>query len=147
ETDCLLAREGEVNTQALRAQLRLEPTADLEINIAADYTHEDHTVAGEVLTAAACTAAFHVNPFPTPIALVDRFICGRYCNYANFLNPADGARPTTTADGRLRFDGWGVSGNVAWRMSDSVSLTSITAYRAYDTHFPTDADLSPLAHT
>jgi len=147
ETDCVLAKEGGVGTQAFRAQLRLEPTDSIEINIAGDYTHEDHTVAGEVLTIAGYTGALDVNPFPVAIPFDNRFICGPYCNYANFINPADGSRPLNTADGRVRFDGWGISANVTWKLSDSVALTSITAYRAYDAHFPTDADLSPLAHS
>ena len=147
ETNCLLAREGEVSTQAFRAQLRLEPSDNIEISIAGDYTHEDHTVAGEVLKIAHYTGSLDINPFPTPVPFDDRFICGRFCNYANFIDPADGSRPLVTADGRVKFDGWGLSGNIAWQLSDDIALTSITAYRAYDAHFPTDADLSPLAHT
>jgi len=147
ETDCILAREGEVNTQAFRAQLRLEPSPDLEINIAADYTHEDRTVAGEVLTISGYTGALDINPFPTPVALDDRFICGPFCNYSTFHNLADGSRPDTAVEGRLRYNGWGVSGHIAWKLSDDVQLTSITAYRAYASYFPTDADLSPLAHS
>src|SRR5690606_23224228 len=47
--DCVMAKEGEVNFQAVRGQLRWQPTSRLDVNIIADYTHDDRTVGGSVL--------------------------------------------------------------------------------------------------
>src|SRR5690554_5544070 len=38
--DCVMAKEGEVNFQAVRGQLRWQPTSRLDVNIIADYTND-----------------------------------------------------------------------------------------------------------
>jgi iron complex outermembrane receptor protein len=50
-------------------------------------------------------------------------------------------------DGRIRFEGWGISGQVDWDLSDQLQLVSITAYREYTSEFSNDNDVSPLAHS
>jgi iron complex outermembrane recepter protein len=114
------------------------------------------------------------NPFPigntadaSLLTYDNRFLCGPYCNYASFDNPADaaigqnglpittlvGGVPTqltyraSTADGRIRFKGWGISGQVEIELSDDLQLNSITAYRSYVSNFSNDNDQSPLAHS
>jgi iron complex outermembrane recepter protein len=91
-----------------------------------------------------------INPFAAPNTLLaydNRFLCGPYCNYASYDNPADGPFRATTQDGRVRFKGWGVSGQIDWDITDDLQLTSITAYRAYRSVFSNDNDVSPLAHS
>ena len=46
---------------------------------------------------------------------------------------------------RVKFKGWGSALNVDWKLTDNLSLKSITAYREYDSFFSNDNDLSPLA--
>jgi iron complex outermembrane receptor protein len=46
---------------------------------------------------------------------------------------------------RNHINQWGVSANIAWQISDTLSLTSITAYREYDTWSTWDEDASPFA--
>jgi iron complex outermembrane receptor protein len=91
-----------------------------------------------------------INPFAAANTLLsydNRFICGRYCNYATYDNPADGNFRASTADGRVKFRGWGVSGQADWSISDDYQLTSITASRKYISNFSNDNDASPMAHS
>lgn len=170
-SDCVSAKEGEVDFQAIRGQLRYQPSDRLDVNIIADYTHEDRTTSGGVLLdraingvraspnfngLTAVPAPVDIDPFtpntptginPNNIPIDGRFLCGNYCNYASFLSPADGTRPFAEADGRSKYAGWGVSGQVDWDLSDNLQLTSITAYRQYRLQFSNDDDFTPLAHT
>ena len=175
--DCVLAREGEVDYIAGRVQLRWQPTDTIDVNIAADYTHDDRTTAGGVLldrsvngvrvspnfngatrtVGPGIPAPVDIDPFtpngpggtvnPNNIPIDTRFVCGPYCNYATFLSPADGALPFAQGDGRTKFKGWGVSAQVDWDLTDDLQLVSITAYRDYRTEFSNDDDFTPLAHS
>ncbi|MEO6387332.1 MAG: TonB-dependent receptor [Croceibacterium sp.] len=144
--NCLLSRQGEVGTRAVRGQLRYEASPDLEFNVIADFTREKHEIAGSVLTDANYTGPGDINPFPTPIRFDSRFICGRFCNYAAYESPADGALQRSVIDGQVNFKGWGVSGQVEWNIADALQLVGITAYRWYDSSFSNEDDLSPLSH-
>jgi len=91
-----------------------------------------------------------LNPFAASSTLLgydNRFICGNYCNFASYDNPADGQYRASTADGRIRFKGWGVSGQVEWDLADKLKLNSITAFRKYTSNFSNDNDVSPMAHS
>ncbi len=100
--------------------------------------------------AAASPPGRDINPFAAPDTLLaydNRFVCGPYCNFATYDNPADGNFRASTADGRVKFQGWGVSGQVEWKLSDDMQLNSITAYRQYTSNFSNDNDVSPMAHS
>jgi iron complex outermembrane receptor protein len=170
-TDCVAAREGEVGYIALRGQLRYQPSDAIDVNIIADYTDDDRTTAATVLlnrtypngtpaspifpipgvTPPSPTPANPVvrdiQPFATVVPYDNRFVCGPYCNFASFNNPADGQYLASRADGRVHFRGWGVSGQVEWDLSDQLQLVSITAYRGYKSEFSNDNDVSPLSHS
>jgi iron complex outermembrane receptor protein len=91
-----------------------------------------------------------INPFAASSLLLsydNRFICGRYCNYATYDMPADGNFRDSTGDGRVKYRGWGVSGQVEWDITDDYQLTSITASRKYISNFSNDNDASPMAHS
>ena len=151
--DCRLAKEGEVNYQAVRGQLRWEASDAIEVNLIADYTYDDRVIAGSVLTYANYTGAGQINPFANQtIAFDNRFICGKYCNYSTFqiqqdTLPNGTVRPAAQANGRSNFEGYGFSGQLDWKLTDRLALTSISAYRAYHTIFSNDDDLSPLSHS
>lgn len=176
-SDCVTAKEGEVNFQAIRGQLRWEPSDTIDVNIIADYTHDDRVSAGSVLLdrsvngvraspnfdgaarmlAPGVPAPVDIDPFtpnppgggvnPNNIPLDTRFVCGPYCNYASFTSLADGPLPFAQGNGRTKFKGWGVSGQIEWDISDDLQLSSITAYRSYRTIFSNDDDFTPLAHS
>ncbi|MCP5143652.1 MAG: TonB-dependent receptor [Gammaproteobacteria bacterium] len=151
QSNCILAKEGEVDTDAVRAMLNWDNGGSLTVNLIADYTHEDRTTAPNVLTYAnfTDTGSIDTNPFSVPLALDSRFITpeGEYWNYGNFTNPADGNREAVQADGRLFFRGWGLSSTVDWEINDGLALKSITAYREYDSGFSNDNDASPLTNS
>jgi iron complex outermembrane receptor protein len=153
--DCVVAHDGEVDYQAARAQLRYNPSDRLDINIIGDITHDDrNAAAGVLLSANNANPNVRGNAFNVPYD--DRFVCGRYCNYGSYFSPANG--PTspnpafdgyplveTSGNGRTNFNGWGVSGQVDFQVTDGLQLQSITSYRAYTLHFSNDDDYSPLA--
>jgi iron complex outermembrane receptor protein len=162
--DCVLAKEGEVNYQAVRGQLRWQPSDRIDFNVTADYTNDDRTTGGSILLERRNAAGtivspnypsppnpgariFDINPFAADIAYDSRFVCGPYCNYATYMSLPDNGAPLDVVDGRSKYNGWGVSGQIDWDMTDNLQLVSITAYRSYRTLFSNDDDLSPLAHS
>jgi iron complex outermembrane receptor protein len=155
KANCVVARDGEVNYQAVRAQLRYNPSDRLDINVIGDYTHDDRTnAAGILLQANNANPNIRGNAYNVPYD--SRFVCGRYCNYASYFSPAAtpgdphaafGGYPLveTRGEGRTKFNGWGLSGQADFQINDSLQLQSITSYREYKLHFTNDDDGSPLA--
>jgi iron complex outermembrane receptor protein len=153
--DCVVAHDGEISYQAARAQLRYNPSDKLDINIIADYTHDDRTAAaGVLLQADNANPNVRGNAFNVPYD--NRFVCGQYCNYASYFSPAstsgDPNAPfagyplvETRGDGRSKLNNWGVSGQIDLNLTDDIQLQSITSYRNYTLHFNDDDDYSPLA--
>jgi len=173
DRDCVLAKEGEVGFIAVRGQLRYRPTDRIDINIAADYTNDDRTTAPNILlereypnggpaspifplapnppyttgTPPSGAVPRDIQPYQTAVPYDLRFVCGRYCSFGTFNMPADGPYRASVGDGRVRFEGWGVSGQVEWELADQLQLVSITAWREYTLEFSNDSDASPLAHS
>jgi len=152
-TDCKLGTLGDVGTKAVRGQLRFDNGGPIEVNIIADYTNESRTPAGEVLVYANNSSPWVRGDSPA-VPLDSRFICGKFCNYASFYMPGGPwTGPVATGfpiaesdyDPVAKFEGWGVSGQINWDLGDKLKLTSISAYRAYDSTYSADIDLSPLA--
>jgi len=146
-SNCVLGRQGDVDYQAVRAQIRYHPNDAVDINIIGDYTHDAHGPTASVLTYANNPATGAIRGQYPAIAYDSRFLCGRYCNYESFLSPADPANgfpDSTTRSPESRFDGYGFSAEGEFRLSDDLQLTSITAYRHYTSAFANDDDQSPL---
>ena len=167
--NCEVADEGNVNYFGVRGQLRFRPSETIDINIAADYTVDDRWQVGSVLLETyypngmlasprfplpanppyntATLAGRDINPYGPGIAYDTRFVCGRFCNFASYTNDPDNGLPRDSVPGRIKFDGWGLSGQLDWDIADSLKLTSITAYREYVSNFENDNDTSPMAHS
>nr|WP_243415207.1 TonB-dependent receptor [Altererythrobacter segetis] len=151
--NCVVARDGQVNYQAVRGQLRYNPSDRIDINIIGDYTNDDRTDAASILLQAN-NANPNIRGNAVNVPYDSRFVCGRYCNYASYFSPA-GAWLTppvagyplieTRGDGRTKFKGWGLSGQADFQITDSLQLQSITSYREYTLHFTNDDDASPLS--
>jgi iron complex outermembrane receptor protein len=154
-SNCVVAHDGGVDTQAVRGQLRFDNGGPIEINLAGDYTKQDQPPAGEILRQASSSATW-LGGAGVPIPFDNRFLCGKWCNYANYY----GAGGTWTGpiapgypvvedrlDPTSHFQGWGVSGQIDWNLTDRYKLTSITAYRAYKSSFGNDNDLTPLPNS
>jgi iron complex outermembrane receptor protein len=77
----------------------------------------------------------------------DTFTTSPYVTYSNYADvlPPDGG-PGYAYDPRTTFNGWGVSGNIEYDLSDDVKVTSITAYRQYDASWVQDFDMTMLSN-
>lgn len=157
--DCRISRLGGVGYQAIRGMLRWQPTDALEVNLIGDYTHDEHTIAGEVLLATSTINSPNVNAAPG-VPYDNRFVCGAYCNYITTGQPAGTWVPpipvdpynaagtplaATSGTDRSLYSGWGVSGQINYQLNDAIAITSITGYRSFDTRFDSDDDLSPAS--
>ena len=148
--NCVLAKDGNVDYNAVRAQLRYAPGGNVEVNVIGDFTDEDRRTAGGVLSFANFVPGrpgIDINPFTAAIPFDSRFICGRYCNFATFTSQADTGYALNQSIDQSRFKGYGVQGTIEWRLGENLSLKSVTAYRHYVTTFGNDDDFSPLAHS
>ena len=154
EGNCRVARDGEVDYLAGRAQLRYQPSDRIDVNIIGDYTHDDRNAAAGILLLADNPTNPNIRGNADAVPYDSRFICGQYCNYASYFSPADTwATPPvagyplleTRGEGRTKFNGWGISGQVDIDLTDNLQLQSITSYREYALHFTNDDDYSPLA--
>jgi iron complex outermembrane recepter protein len=160
--NCRLGTLGDVNYDAVKLGLLWAPSENLEIGASIDYTNDDRTPAGSVMVQGSTTVNGNIQPVQGPggTALpLSTFVVpwGSYYNYATFYNPrgtytrpSNGATTPmleTRPEIRSKFRGWGGSFNIDWRLAESLSLKSITAYRSYDSFFSNDNDLSPLANS
>ena len=150
--NCTISKLGGEGYQAIRGIMTWTPTEALDVTIIGDYTHDEHTIAGEVLLATSKPGNTLNLGLPAGVSYDNRFICGPYCNYIGTGQPAGTwAGPVapgvplgaTSGTDRSLYDGWGVSGQINYKLNDSLSLTSITGYRSFHTTFDSDDDLSP----
>ena len=156
--DCRIDTLGGTNYQAARGILRWEPSDTFDFTVIADFTNQDQTGAGQVLTATRRNNNPNVRT-AGGLPYDDRFICGPYCNFqvdgSAFggpfvpIIPGDpfGAGGTimqeTSGSNRTTYRGWGVSGQANWDITERMQLVSITGYREFDTYFAADGDISP----
>lgn len=148
--NCKVGEDGGIGYDALRVMLRYRPTDRIDLTLSADYTKDDRTAPGEVLTYANLNLP-SINPAPG-VPYDSRFICGKYCNYTANAQPAGPwAGPVatgyplkaTSGSDRSVFEGQGAAINLAVDVTDTLKFESITAYRKYTSTFNSDDDLSP----
>lgn len=150
-SNCKIDEMGDVNYQAVRGVLRWEsPDGALDITVSGDYTRDRRGNAAEVL--AATSIIDSVNTNNNGIPLDDRFVCGTHCNYATFFAPdavgqylfaPDAPLGAYIGNNQTTYDGWNVSNNIDWEVSDMISIQNILAYGEFDSTFDTDGDLAP----
>jgi len=145
--DCRVDRNGNVNYQAVRGQLRYNPGETIDVLLSGDYVYDERSQSASVLLAAdnSTPGALRGPYFNVPFD--SRFLCGRYCNYSSPVmdaDPANGIPYATTRPLRSKYEGFGLSGQVDIKLSDTVQFTSITGYREFKSSYASDADLSPL---
>ena len=150
--DCRVARDGDVNYQAVRGQLRYQPTSGIDLMVSGEYISDQRRPSPAVLIATNqnLTAAqqARVRGSFTGVNYDNRFICGPYCNYATGRMPIDTAQGfgfDTSSELFMNYEGIGLSFNADIDLTDDLKLTSITGYRDFSSQFVNDADLSPLA--
>ncbi|MBL8552492.1 MAG: TonB-dependent receptor [Hyphomonadaceae bacterium] len=148
--DCKFGEHGETGYSAVRGMLRFAPSDTFDLTLSADYTRDKRTAPGEVLLAANFNNP-ETNPAPG-VPFDSRFICGEFCNFAAFAQ-AGGAWQgfpftgyplnATAATDEHVFEGGGASAHLIVDITDTLTLTSISAYRDYESTFSADDDLSP----
>ena len=163
--NCKTGTEGGIDVKGIRGALRYAPDGSpLEINIVADYAKNDsEQIATKLIYANNPNIRSYdaTNPF-AGVPLDSRFLTGAksYTSYANyssggnyttpFCAPGLGCFPYQVAPGGFQTspkstaEGKGVSGTIDYKLTDTLSLKSITAYRKADGVTGIDLDGSPL---
>ncbi|MPT48998.1 MAG: TonB-dependent receptor [Sphingobium sp.] len=135
-SSCRLGRLGGQDFQGLRGSLSIRPNDRLEVLLIADWTRDNSEAAGTRISAVNNGA---LGPVAAGITM-DKFLQGgRYVSYGSFADPS---RNLTVSD-RNGYKGWGVSGQIEYELSDTLKLTSITAYRKYSANYGLDLDGTP----
>lgn len=159
--DCQLGTLGGRALNAGRLYLSWEPSSAVEIGLIGDITRDKSEAGGDVLRYAnnPRLTIDDGNPATPPVPYDCRFVpygansCDSagshpYWTYSTFTD----TRQPTSQDPYTPFsvpiishlDSYGLSGNISWRVSDTLELKSITAYRNYKATFAEDADGSPI---
>ena len=155
--DCRVAKLGEVGYQAIRGALRYNPSDALDLNLTAEYTHDEHTATGEVLIATNVISNPNTNIGGVPYD--NRFICGKYCNFSSYSSPAINyiglltpgglAGPgqpllATQRSNRSLYKAYNLAANAHVQLTDMISIDNILAYQNWKSDFGVDDDLSPI---
>lgn len=167
----LLGTLGGQSYAAGKVALRWMPTSTVEVNVAADYTR-DRSEAGASVLLYGNSPAVNADGQPwtpntidgSPIRLNCAFVpngvnsCDtltgydkRFVSYASFIDntPATSQspfKPFTISNPHQWLDNYGVSGTIDVDLTDSLKLTSITAWRHFKADWSDDVDNTPLAN-
>lgn len=119
--------EEDQNAQSVRAQLRWQPSATLDINLAADYTRQRNGARWvDVIVPGDSNEVTFNSFFAPPIASLPGFVL------PNRNAPFQSAKRRSGAHNFTGFqnaDMYGVSSTIDWEASDAITLVSQTAYR------------------
>jgi iron complex outermembrane receptor protein len=140
---CSLGSLGGSQTQGVRLQLRNIVSDRLEFNLSGDYSTQTSDPPVEtLLTSRNDTAYNNSTLFPKwGIRADGRFITGNpYTNFATFGNAVAG----TQYDETTHLRSYGVSLVGDYGITDKTHLKVIGSYRAYDTTWINDSDLTPF---
>ena len=136
---CLLGQEGGKAYAAARLAVRWLINDSLEANFVGDFTHDTSQNAATTLLYAN-NPAITLNGVPYD----SRFVpTNPYTSYSTYSMPAAGGEPAFFGRDSVDFVGWGGSGTLDWKLSDNLSLKSITALRAFTSSWYEDNDASP----
>jgi iron complex outermembrane receptor protein len=147
--DCVVDTLGDENVQSGRAAFRFLINDRLEFNLIGDLTVQRQKGPADKYTVidatnplnAGWSAAFAAPVFGNGVAWDSRFITSDlYSNYSRYSDPITNRIVPNIND----MDHWGVSGTLEWKLSDNVTLKSITAYRRFWNKFGRDSDGTPL---
>ncbi|HVY81489.1 MAG TPA: TonB-dependent receptor [Steroidobacteraceae bacterium] len=146
---CVVDTLGDENVQSGRAAFRFLISDALEFNLIGDLTvqrqkgpADKYTVMDQTNGLNAFWNGAFVQPvFGNGIAWDDRFITpDLYSNYSRYNDPITNRIVPNIND----MDHWGVSGTFEWKLTDTLRLKSITAYRRFWNKFGRDSDGTPL---
>ncbi|MET0293187.1 MAG: TonB-dependent receptor [Steroidobacteraceae bacterium] len=144
DPSCVLGKQGGRSYQGLRAMLRYVASDALEVTVIGDRVHDDSE--GPPVTLLSATdpgPATRINGVPYDSRFIPK---DPYVSYATF-NITGGVVPgygPIQAEDRSKYDGWGLSAHIDWKLGDSLNLKSITGTREFKTYWSGDPDVSPL---
>ena len=122
------AEYNDKNTDAIRATLAWDPAANLRIDLTADYSHDDAGLTvGQPTNNLSTILGVPLYTAPSPLP--------EY-NFQTVVNP--------TLPNETRLESRGVALNIAYDLSDTLTLRSISAYRKLNTDDYIDFDATPL---
>lgn len=151
---CLIGQEGGTNYGAARLSMRWTPNDRVEVNISGDVTQQDQENSATTLLYGNLSGNAYYNQITIPTtsgaqlpfnsAAVPALIPhSPYASYATFSMPAFGSTPAYNGPDESQLLSWGGSGTVDWKITDLLSLKSITSFRGYSTQWWEDNDASP----
>jgi iron complex outermembrane receptor protein len=171
-TGCKVGTLGGQSFNAARIAARWLPTDRIEVNVAADATNDKseavantllRVTPGDPSQGGLSKAGLSLNGVPYdnrfvpygPYSADPNHPNNPYMTYASFIDSAAGRFVSGTGNDRDPwkplavppvnwFKGWGVSANIDWNLSDTMKLTSVTAYRYYNNRFSENTDGSPI---
>lgn len=119
--------EEDQNMQSVRAQLRWQPDATLDINLSADYTrHRDGARWVDILIPGDSQEVTYLGYYAPTIDSLPGFVLpNRNAPFKSARHRSGNHNFTGFQNG----DMYGVSGTIDWQPSDGISITSQTAYR------------------
>jgi iron complex outermembrane recepter protein len=144
QADCFLGTEGGKSYQGGRVGLRFVASDNVEVNLSADAIQDNSEVAAVVLEGVNPAAFGAVASAQYGIPYDTRFLPpNQFTSYAGF----NGRAGTTTYqfEPKTSTFNYGTALTVDWRLSDTLSVKSISAYRAFDSRWVEDNDVSPLS--
>jgi iron complex outermembrane receptor protein len=149
---CVAGHEGGKDYHAGRAALRWLASDNFELNLTGDISIDKSESAGVTLLGVDPTvgwgnAEFNsgLQPAPGPPAIDPHTFIPKspYVSYANFC--AAGIAGNTYCWPPYTYTKiWGTNLTMDWKISDSLALKSITAYREFHSEFTNDDDASPV---
>lgn len=147
--DCTIDTLGDENVQSGRAAFRFLINDKMEFNLIGDLTVQRQKGPADKYTVidqtnglnAFWNAAFAAPVFGNGVGWDSRFITkDLYSNYSRYDDPITHRIVPNIND----MDHWGVSGTLEWKLTDNITLKSITAYRRFWNKFGRDSDGTPL---
>jgi iron complex outermembrane receptor protein len=147
--NCVIDTLGDENVQSGRAAFRFLINDALEFNLIGDLTVQRQKGPADKYTVmdqtnglnTAWNGAFVDPVFGAGVAWDSRFITpSLYSNYSRYTDPITNRIVPNIND----MDHWGVSGTFEWKLTDTMQLKSITAYRRFWNKFGRDSDGTPL---
>ena len=118
-------KTNERNRYGVRGSLLFKPSDDLKIRLIADYDKIDED----------CCLTANIVDGPTGAAV--RAVGGRVISNQPFAYIAASNIPSSN-----KIDNYGFSGQIDWNASDTLALTSITAYRRVKSNTDQDSDFT-----
>ena len=144
QADCLLGTEGGKDYQGGRLGLRFLASDTVEVNLSADAIQDNSEVAAVVLEGVNPTAGGALASAQFGVPYDTRFLPpNQFTSYASFAGRAGST--LYQFEPKTKTFNWGTAATVDWRLTDTLSFKSISAYRAFDSRWVEDNDVSPLA--